>query len=140
MMTVNYGRVIKLADNQLIKQMDDYARKYDLTGTQMSILEFLYNTKDVCLQRDIEAEFNIRRSTATVLLKRMQTRDLVVQKRYVKDGRQKQVALTSKGKQLQQATQAYMNQIQAGFIAKFTASERADFVRMLQYWIEGTTK
>ncbi len=139
-METNYGRLIKLADNQLIRQMDEYARQYDLTGTQMSILEFLASTEGICLQRDIEAEFSIRRSTATVLLQRMQARDLVKQARFAKDGRQKQVTLTTKGKQLQQATQAYMDRIQAGFVEQFTASERADFERMLQYWIKGVVK
>lgn len=139
-METNYGRLIKLADNQLIRQMDDYARQYNLTGTQMSILDFLGNVEGVCLQRDIETEFSIRRSTATVLLQRMQARDLVKQARYVKDGRQKQVTLTTKGKQLQQTTQAYMNRIQAGFVEQFTVSERADFERMLHYWIKGVAK
>jgi len=136
-MTVNYGRLIKLADNQVIRQMDDYARHYDLTGTQMSILDFIANKQDSCLQRDLEIEFNIRRSTATVLLRRMQTRDLVIQARSATDARQKQVTLTAKGKRLQQATQAYINRVQSGFVAQFTASERADFSQMLQYWIKG---
>ena len=98
-MTINYGRLIRLASNKMVQQMDAYARDYGLTGTQISILDFLANVQGVCLQRDIEVEFNIRRSTATVLLQRMQARDLVVLARFAGDGRQKQISLTTKGKQ-----------------------------------------
>ncbi|WP_155285822.1 MarR family winged helix-turn-helix transcriptional regulator [Lacticaseibacillus zhaodongensis] len=135
-MTINYGRLIRLASNKMVQQMDAYARDYGLTGTQISILDFLANVKGVCLQRDIEAEFNIRRSTATVLLQRMQARDLVVLARFAGDGRQKQISLTTKGKQLQLATSDYIARDQREFVAAFTDAERTKFSQMLRYWIK----
>ncbi|MCI1893151.1 MAG: MarR family winged helix-turn-helix transcriptional regulator [Lactobacillus sp.] len=133
-MTENYGRSIKLAANHMTQNMDAYAQQFDLTGTQMSILDFIVHAPAVCLQRDIEAEFAIRRSTATGLLKRMAARDLIVEQRYAGDTRQKQVTLTAKGQALQEATSAYIQRSQAAFVAAFSPAARAQFSEMLAYW------
>ncbi|WP_225350189.1 MarR family transcriptional regulator [Lacticaseibacillus pantheris] len=68
--------------------MDNYAKQFGLTGTQMSILDFIGTRTDV-LQRDIETEFNIQRSTATVTLQRMEKQDLVERHPSPNDSRQK---------------------------------------------------
>lgn len=91
-MASNFGVLIKRAANDQDKAMDAYARQYGLTGVQMSMIDFLgRRSNDVVLQRDIEAEFNIQRSTATVLLQRMERKGLVVRQSAASDARQKQV-------------------------------------------------
>ncbi|KRM87987.1 MarR family winged helix-turn-helix transcriptional regulator [Lacticaseibacillus thailandensis] len=70
------GKIIKHATNQMNQSMDQYAKQFGLTGTQMSIIDFIGTHKRV-LQRDIEREFNIQRSTATVALQRMERAALI---------------------------------------------------------------
>lgn len=40
-MEKNIGRMVKIASNQLSREFDKFAKPYDLTGTQMSIIDFL---------------------------------------------------------------------------------------------------
>ena len=47
-------------------------------------------------QKDIEAEFNIRRSTATRLLQSMEHKDLIMREPEENDGRLKRIRLTEK--------------------------------------------
>ncbi|KRK39873.1 MarR family winged helix-turn-helix transcriptional regulator [Loigolactobacillus bifermentans] len=131
---MDYGKLLKHATNQMNKGMDAYAKQFDLTGTQMSIIDFIGNQQQV-LQRDIEAEFNIQRSTATVALQRMEKRGLVVRQPAATDGRQKTVVLTAKAQQLHQVVSQYIAKQQNAMNAAFTPAECETFVRMLQYFI-----
>ena len=90
-MTENIGRQLKIASTQLTKQFDKFAIQYDLTSMQMSVIDFLTLFKDQeMFQKDIEHEFNIRRSTASTLLKRMENKGLIRRVESNKDARQKQ--------------------------------------------------
>jgi DNA-binding MarR family transcriptional regulator len=132
---VDYGKLLKYATNQMNKGMDAYAKQFDLTGTQMSIIDFIGNQQQV-LQRDIEAEFNIQRSTATVALQRMEKRGLVVRQPSATDGRQKTVVLTAKAQQLHQVVSQYIAKQQNAMNTAFTPAECETFVRMLRYFIK----
>ena len=55
--------------------MDAYAGQYGLTGTQMSIIDFLSESQNRT-QRDIEMEFDIRPSTTTKILQCMEASGL----------------------------------------------------------------
>jgi len=89
----DYGKRIKRAANLMSRSMDAYATKYGLTGTQMSIIDFLGESQDHT-QRDIEMEFDIRPSTTTKILQRMEASGLVAAKRDPRDGRQRIIAPT----------------------------------------------
>ena len=39
--TITYGKLLHLASNTLIRQMNQLAKKYDLTGVQMLVIDFL---------------------------------------------------------------------------------------------------
>lgn len=134
-MTVNYGKLVKQACNQMNRAMDEYARASGLTGTQMSIIDFI-GSKSAVLQRDIEAEFNIQRSTASVLLQRMEARELVTRQAVAGDARQKAVRLTPKAERLHEMVAVYIAKQQSAMTSEFTPAECATFVRMLQYFIQ----
>lgn len=140
-MASNFGVLIKRAANDQDKAMDAYARQFDLTGVQMSMIDFLgRRSNDIVLQRDIEAEFNIQRSTATVLLQRMERKGLVVRQSAASDARQKQVMLTQKAVELKQHVKDYIDQQQAKIEAQFSEADLATFNQVLQFWIEENAK
>lgn len=92
---INIGRLIKQADISLTRQMNDLARQNDLTGTQMNVIDFLSRQENVAAdQQAIEHEFNIRRSTTTIVLQRMEKRDLIQRIVDPDDRRKRQVQLT----------------------------------------------
>ena len=98
-MEKNIGRLVKKASNQLGREFDQFAKPFDLTGMQMSIIDFIsYGLKEEYFQQDIEKEFNIQRSTTTVLLQRMEKKELIYRQVSQKDARQKSVHLTQKRK------------------------------------------
>ena len=60
MLDRNIGRMVKIAGNQLSREFDQFAKSYDLTGMQMSIIDFLsHDWEEEYFQQDIEKEFNI---------------------------------------------------------------------------------
>lgn len=108
-MTENIGRQLKIASTQLTKQFDKFAIQYDLTSMQMSVIDFLTLFKDQeMFQKDIEHEFNIRRSTASTLLKRMEDKGLLRRVESNKDARQKQVILTDLATKYEDDIQKFM--------------------------------
>lgn len=112
-MTENIGRQLKIASTQLTKKLDKFASQYDLTSMQMSVIDFLTLFKDQeMFQKDIEHEFNIRRSTASTLLKRMENKGLIRRVESNKDARQKQVILTDLAVQYEDDIQKFMVETQ----------------------------
>lgn len=75
----------------------------DFTEMQAKILGFLCHNRDqeVC-QKDIEEAFYIRRSTASRLLKRLETDGFIVRQPVSRDARLKQVTTTPKADALLQ--------------------------------------
>ena len=66
------GRLLKMATNSLNQEFNRFAQQYDLTGTQMSVIDFMANCESQeCDQHMLEREFNIKRSTTTVIIQRL---------------------------------------------------------------------
>lgn len=133
-MSEDYGKRIKRAANLMSRSMDAYAGRYGLTGTQMSIIDFLGEAQNHT-QRDIEMEFDIRPSTTTKILQRMEASGLVAIKRDPRDGRQRIIALTAKARGLQTAVRAYINDQQTAMERRFDQRDLAAFDRVLAYFI-----
>ncbi len=65
------------------------------TKMHAEIIDFLYqNRESIIFQRDLEAHFSIRRSTASGLLRLMEERGIVYRESVAEDARLKRVALT----------------------------------------------
>ncbi|PXY88992.1 MarR family transcriptional regulator [Bifidobacterium asteroides] len=133
-MSEDYGKRIKRAANLMSRSMDVYAAQYGLTGTQMSIIDYLGESQDHT-QRDIEMEFDIRPSTTTKILQRMEAGGLVAAKRDPSDGRQRIIAPTAKARGLQTAVRSYIDDQQTAMERRFDQHDLAVFDRVLAYFI-----
>lgn len=93
------GREIKIVNNLFKRYIDKNKtiKEEKLTSMQSWIIRYLYknNDKDI-FQKDIEKEFSIRRSTATVLLQLMEKNDLIRKESVDYDARLKKLNLTNK--------------------------------------------
>lgn len=76
-MASDVAHLIKVASNEISRDINTFAHKYDLTGTQVQIIHFVAHCKNDTYQKDIEENFNIRRPTATNILKTMEKDDLL---------------------------------------------------------------
>ena len=95
------GILIKKVDIALTKEMNNFASQYDLTGVQMSIIDFLGRKQNnQATQQEIEREFNIQRSTTTIILQRMERRKLVFRSTDKSDRRKRYVKLQAKAIEL----------------------------------------
>ncbi|UQS83688.1 MarR family winged helix-turn-helix transcriptional regulator [Bombilactobacillus thymidiniphilus] len=96
------GIALQRAQNTLSRQADTFARTLDLTGTQIIIIDFLNNqpVDQPIYQKDIEQEFNIRKSTATNILNLMVKKRLIIRQIGTHDKRLKQISLSPQAQQL----------------------------------------
>lgn len=134
----NTSRLLKIANNQISKRLDQLALPYGLTGTQMTILDYLYNHEsEMVLQKDLEEEFNIQRSTTTVLLQRMEKKDLIERFPISPGARKKDLSLTKEGSRLALIVHTYVDDMQKGLEENFTAQEIAVFEKILAYYAKG---
>ena len=105
------GRLVKQANNAMNQEMNAFAQQYGLTGTQMSIIDFLTHFPgNSCDQHQIENEFGIKRSTTTVLLQRIAKKNMIECYPSPEDRRQKIVTLTAEGQKLSSDVSAYITQ------------------------------
>ena len=132
------NRLLKIAANQITRGLDLFAHKYDTTWMQMSVIDYLSRQSDKeMFQRDIEHEFFIQRSTATVLLQRMEKRGLLYRQSSTTDARQKSVYLTDKSRNLETEINQFMNHQQKVLEENFSSAEIATFEKILKFYANG---
>lgn len=120
------GRLLKAANNQMLRELDQFASTFQLTGQQMSILDFigrLLEEGKTVSGTAIEHEFNIRRSTTTEILQRMEKRELIYRQTLPSDARQKEIRLTSAGENYLPEIRTFIQQHDQKFLAEFSSAE-----------------
>lgn len=100
------GYEIKKLHNQFLRVLIEIQSQLDemddVTGLQGWVIGFLFHEgkdKDI-FQKDIETECNIRGSTATSLLKRMEKKGFIEREKLSEDARWKRILLTPKAKKI----------------------------------------
>lgn len=97
------GFQIKSVSNLMLRRMRSEGAE-EITRMQAWIIGYVYKRgeKDT-FQRDLEKEFNIRRSTATGILQLMEQNGLITRNSVAYDARLKKIALTPKALKIQKA-------------------------------------
>lgn len=104
-------KLIKQATTQIDRERENFANSLGVTGVQMSVIDFLSNHQNnLVSQNEIEHEFNIKRSTTTIMLQRMEKRGLIVRVDDPKDKRKKQAQLTESALKIVPKIRQYMKQ------------------------------
>lgn len=105
----------------------------EFTGLQYGMIHFISDNsgdKNV-YQRDIEAEFNVRRSTASQMLKSLERLGVIVRETEHSDGRLKRIILTEKGKKLDEAARDNVIRIQERLVRGIGKRELEQFLETL---------
>ncbi|MDK7953254.1 MarR family winged helix-turn-helix transcriptional regulator [Lactobacillus paragasseri] len=104
-------KLIKQATTQIDRERENFANSLGVTGVQMSVIDFLSNHQNnLASQNEVEHEFNIKRSTTTIMLQRMEKRGLIVRVDDPKDKRKKQAQLTESALKIVPKIRQYMKQ------------------------------
>jgi len=101
--SISIGREVNIFINKINRIVSNNMSKFEITGAQAHMINFIQNaslTGDV-FQKDIEREFDIRRSTATIALQIMETKELILKQSVPSDARLKKITLTEKGMAVQ---------------------------------------
>lgn len=132
-MASDVAHLIKVASNEISRNINDFAQKYSLTGTQVQIIYYLVNSsKTDIFQKDIEKEFNIRRSTTTNILKTMEKNDLIIRRSVDSDSRLKRIVLSDKSKYIQDDIEHFMDKNDQEILSALGALERRSFIHALK--------
>lgn len=94
------GHRIKRIDN-LLRRRVEAIKEESLGGSAGRIMGYICHHQDrVLFQKDIEAAFSIRRSTATGILQRLEREELIIREPVDYDARLKKIVLTEKALRL----------------------------------------
>ena len=128
------GLALQRIQNTFNRNADYYARKIGLTGTQMLIIEYLasFAQNKSIYQKDIEHEFNIRKSTATNVLRLMEEKDLITKKVDQHDTRLKAIILTEKAVKLGPKITNYFVNSENSYAEILGADTKTELVKNLQ--------
>lgn len=93
----------KALSNQIKRAMTSESEHHNLvqlTGMQYALTRFINEQSQRVKQKDIENHFNIRRSSATVILQTMEKNNLIIRTTSREDARVKIIELTSLGQEI----------------------------------------
>lgn len=107
--------------------------QFKLTGTQIQILDFLngFAANENVFQKDVEKEFNIRRSTATNILKNMEEKGLIKRTALPSDSRLKIIEVQESGKKIQSEISKFLVATDNKILNSLGAFERRSFIKSL---------
>ena len=93
------GRGINILSHKIKRRIGKVALEYGISSMQAKILMFVFqqSSKRDIFQKDIEEEFDIRRSSVTSVLTLMEKNELIKRVSVREDARLKRLILTDKG-------------------------------------------
>ncbi|MCM1568401.1 MAG: MarR family winged helix-turn-helix transcriptional regulator [Roseburia sp.] len=120
---------IKSVNNLIRRKLDvrfAQAGIGDLSGIQGPVVGFIYqhSRKRDIFQKDIEQEFSIQRSTATVLLQNLEQKGMITRVAVSHDGRMKKILLTDKAVQCHQRIKEQLDIFNGELEAGISPAER----------------
>lgn len=131
-MTNDVAHLIKVASNEISRDINTFAHKYDLTGTQVQIIHFVAHCETDTYQKNIEEDFNIRRPTATNILKTMEKDELISRVPVKNDSRLKTIVLSDKAKILLPVIDEFIEDNNQKILSTLGTLERRSFVHALK--------
>lgn len=126
-------KLITQANTQINHERGQFSRNLGITGIQMSVIDFMANHHNHVSQQEIEQEFGIRRSTTTIMIKRMERHGLVHQIPDPTDKRKKLVELTDKAIQLINPIKEFIKNDDLQIRQAFSDDELAVACKILNY-------
>ncbi|MBX4259616.1 MarR family transcriptional regulator [Clostridium estertheticum] len=130
------GFVVKTLSNQVKRQIDISVSKCEIggiTGMQCWIIGYLCDNVDKrdVFQKDVEIAFNIRRSTATVILQLMEKNGLITREAVSCDARLKKLILTEKAFDIHLKIETQIIQVEQKIAKGLTDEEIETFLRLV---------
>lgn len=137
------GKHILQASHQLKNYLDSVFGNTDLNGLQARILNFVESNDwqgvDV-YQKDIEAEFKIRRSSVSSVLDTMEKNGYIRRVSVLADARLKKLVLTDKAKETAVSHRNSLTEFEAALESGLTEEEIQSFKTVLYKIVDNAIK
>lgn len=133
----NIGFQLKAVNNLIRRKLDARfagSNLREFCGMQGPMIGYIYDAgrKGPVFQKDIEKEFDIRRSTATVMLQSLEQKGYIVREPVDYDARLKKIVLTEKAIRhnlaIREQIDAFHEELEEGI----TEEEKREFFRILE--------
>ncbi|WP_294977242.1 MarR family transcriptional regulator [uncultured Leuconostoc sp.] len=131
-MKQSIGKLIKMAFNSLNADLEELARPHGLTAVQMIIIDFLRTSSTSITQRDIENEFHIQGSTVTVMIDRMEAKNLVKRYKSEKDKRINEIKLTKSGLTISEVIKGHIDNHDQLILSRYSEEEQTIIFKFLE--------
>ena len=103
-----------------------------LTGPQGLVLAYLHDHQDHdVFQKDIEAAFNVRRSSATGLLQSLEAKGFIERVSVTYDARLKKIVLTQKAHEFKEGLEKDIQKMEAMLVKDLEPQEIEDLIRIM---------
>ena len=124
------GRTIKTLSNEIGRYIKTTEAVEGVTRMHGWLIGYLYENskKGDIFQRDIETYFNIRRSTATGMLKLMEKNGMITRTSVSSDARLKKIMLTPKAIQIHETIKANIEAVEKRLRVNLTDEEIETFL------------
>jgi DNA-binding MarR family transcriptional regulator len=119
------GKEVIIFANRIHRTIGNETSKYGVTGVQGRILGYIYHEsgkRDV-FQKDIEQDFDTRRSSVTSVLQLMEKNGLIKRVSVCEDGRLKKLLLTEKGLEIHENVRLVIDRLEESFKSELTSDE-----------------
>ena len=128
------GQLINKISIRLRRRSGKTGKHLGITETQGRILEFILveSREHPLFQKDIEAEFGLRPSTATELLKNLEEQKLIRRISSESDGRYKIIRFTDAAEEIRAVLQEELMKTEELLTRGLSESEKADFMRIAE--------
>lgn len=132
-MTENIIHLVKIVSNQLSRKINKFAKQFGLTGVQIQIIDYLNHLpqNQFVYQKDIEREFNIRRSTATSVLQKMEENQLIMRNVSPSDSRIKIISALPKAEEIQPQISEFLAATNTELLNSISTFQRRGFLKAL---------
>jgi len=123
--SISIGREVNIFINRINRIVSNNMSQYGITGSQAHIINYIHdesNKRDV-FQRDVEKEFDIRRSSATIALQLMEANGFIMRESVPSDARLKKITLTEKGVFVQKIVRQIIDQSEKSLRDALTKNE-----------------
>lgn len=128
------GKEISILANKMNRIIDRNVYKYGITCVQGKIIGYIYNEspKRDIFQKDIEQEFQIRRSSVTSVLNLLEKKKFIKRIPYSEDGRLKKIVLTQEGVEVHMAAYKAILEIENSITKVLTPKEADIFFHAIK--------
>lgn len=123
---------IHIVSNKIRRKMDNLTGQFDCTHSQFTVILYLMRNKDRDIfQRDIEEEFDIRRSSVSATLSNLEEKGYIIRSSVSQDARLKKITVTYKGEKFIEESMKIINGFEKELVSQITEEELDIFYRVL---------